>query len=118
MIEDLKTDHTEAKHAEEVEQKDYETLMATSQESREKMAASITGKESSSAEWTEKIENAKTDSASTTEALGKLAELIAGLHADCDFLVANYDSRKGHGRTRSRVSRTRRPCSPARTWSK
>merc|ERR1719324_541303 len=94
MIEDLKTDHTEAKHAEETAQKDYETLMATSQESREKMAASITGKESSSAEWTEKIENAKTDSASTTEALGKLAELIAGLHADCDFLVANYDSRK------------------------
>merc|ERR1719352_2121127 len=94
MIEDLKTDHTEAKHAEETAQKDYETLMATSQESREKMAESITGKESSSAEWTEKIENAKTDSASTTEALGKLAELIAGLHADCDFLVANYDSRK------------------------
>merc|ERR1719326_397606 len=94
MIEDLKTDHTEAKHAEETAQKDYETLMATSQESREKMAASITGKESSSAEWTEKIENAKTDQASTTEALGKLNELIAGLHAECDFLIANYDTRK------------------------
>merc|ERR1719324_1566567 len=94
MITDLKTDHTDAKHAEETAQKDYETLMATSQESREKMAASITGKESSSAEWTEKIENAKTDQASTTEALGKLAELIAGLHAECDFLIANYDARK------------------------
>jgi chromosome segregation ATPase len=94
MIKDLKTDHTEAKHAEETAQKDYETLMATSQESREKMAACITSKESSSAEWTEKIENAKTDQASTTEALGKLNELIAGLHAECDFLIANYDTRK------------------------
>merc|ERR1740127_360653 len=62
MIKDLKTDHTEAKHAEETAQKDYETLMATSQESREKMAACITSKESSSAE--------------------------------CDFLIANYDTRK------------------------
>merc|ERR1719248_259582 len=94
MIKDLKTDHTEAKHAEETAQKDYETLMATSQESREKMAACITSKESSSAQWGEKIENAKTDQASTTEALGKLAELIAGLHAECDFLIANFDTRK------------------------
>merc|ERR1719155_174928 len=94
MIKDLKTDHTDAEHAEETAQKDYEELMSTSQQSREKMAASITGKESSSAEWTEKIENAKTDSASTTEALAKLGELIAGLHAECDFLIANYDSRK------------------------
>merc|ERR1719388_792479 len=94
MIKDLKTDHTDAEHAEDTAQKDYEELMAMSQQSREKMAASITGKESSSAEWTEKIENAKTDSASTTEALAKLKEYIAGLHSSCDFLVENYDSRK------------------------
>jgi chromosome segregation ATPase len=93
MIKDLKTDHTDSEHAEETAQKDYETLMSTSQQSREKMAASITGKESSSAEWTEKIENAKTDQASTTEALAKLGELIAGLHAECDFLISNYDAR-------------------------
>jgi chromosome segregation ATPase len=94
MIKDLKTDHTEAKHAEETAQKDYETLMATSQESREKMAACITSKESSSAQWGEKIENAKTDQASTTTGLAKLNELIAGLHAECDFLIANFDTRK------------------------
>jgi chromosome segregation ATPase len=94
MIKDLKTDHTDSEHAEETAQKDYETLMSTSQQSREKMASSITGKESSSADWQEKIENAKTDQASTTDALAKLNELIAGLHADCDFLVANFDARK------------------------
>merc|ERR1719446_1236691 len=94
MVDDLKSDHTEAKHAEETAQKDYERLMSTSQKSREQMAKSITEKESADAEYMEKIENAKTDQASTTDALAKLAEFIAGLHADCDFLLANFDVRK------------------------
>merc|ERR1719395_386993 len=94
MVKDLKTDHTEAKHAEETAQKDYERLMSTSQKSREQMAKSITEKESADAEYMEKLENAKTDQASTTDALQKLHEFIAGLHADCDFLVENYDVRK------------------------
>ena len=78
MVEELKTEHTEAKHEEETAQKDYEDLMAASQKSRTKNAESITEKESAKSEWTEKIENAKTESASTTEALAKLAEYIAG----------------------------------------
>jgi len=94
MVDDLKSDHTEAKHAEETAQKDYERLMSTSQKSREQMAKSITEKESADAEYMEKIENAKTDQASTTDALAKLAEFIAGLHADCDFLLDNFDVRK------------------------
>jgi chromosome segregation ATPase len=94
MVEELKTEHTEAKHEEETAQKDYEDLMSASQKSRSKNAESITEKESASSEWTEKIENAKTEHASTTEALAKLAEYIAGLHASCDFLVENYGTRK------------------------
>merc|ERR1719174_2453429 len=74
VVKDLKTDHTEAEHAEETAQKDYERLMATSQESREKMGASITGKEASRAELQEKIENAKTDQFSTTDARGAPGE--------------------------------------------
>ena len=62
MVEELKTEHTEAKHEEETAQKDYEDLMAASQKSRTKNAESITEKESAKSEWTEKIENAKTDS--------------------------------------------------------
>merc|ERR1719199_2242527 len=94
MIKDLKTDHSDAEYAEETAQKDYEKLMAASQKSREQMAESITEKESANAEWGEKIETAKTDQASTTDALAKLKELIAGLHAECDFLLENYDARK------------------------
>merc|ERR1719313_1302592 len=83
MISDVKTDLTDSEHAEEMAQKDYENLMATSQKTRATNAESITEKESASAEWTEKIENAKTEQASTTEALAKLKEYIAGLHSSC-----------------------------------
>ena len=79
MVEDLKTEHSESKHEEEMAQKDYEDLMEASQKSRSKNAESITEKESAKSEWSEKIENAKTEHASTTEALAKLAEYIAGL---------------------------------------
>merc|ERR1719424_667595 len=94
MSGDLKTEMTEAEHAEEMAQKDYENLMAASQKTRTTNAESITQKESASATWTEKIENSKEEQASTTEALAKLAEYIAGLHGSCDFLVENYDARK------------------------
>jgi len=94
MISDLKTDLTDSEHAEEMAQKDYENLMAASQKTRATNAESITEKESASSEWTEKIENAKTEQASTTDALAKLKEYIAGLHSSCDFLVENYDARK------------------------
>merc|ERR1719421_1851564 len=94
MVNDLKSEHTESEHEEEVAQKDYEDLMAASQKSRSQNAKSITEKESAKSEWSEKIENAKTDHASTTDALAKLAEYIAGLHASCDFLVENYGARK------------------------
>jgi len=94
MANDLKAEHTESEHEEEVAQKDYEDLMAASQATRSSNAKSITEKESAKSEWSEKIENAKTESASTTEALAKLAEYIAGLHASCDFLVENFETRK------------------------
>jgi DNA repair exonuclease SbcCD ATPase subunit len=94
MSGDLKTEMTEAEHAEEMAQKDYENLMAASQKTRTTNAESITEKESASAEWTEKIENAKTEQASSTQALATVKEYIAGLHSSCDFLVENYASRK------------------------
>merc|ERR1719272_2156533 len=94
MIEDLKKDYTESKNGEELAQRDYEHLMASSQKSRAQMAKSITEKESAKAEWSEKIENSKTDHASTTDALLKLNEFIHGLHSRCDFLMENGDMRK------------------------
>merc|ERR1719482_1632878 len=56
MINDLKSDMTDAKHAEETAQADYERLMKASQETRSANADSITQKESDKASWNEKIE--------------------------------------------------------------
>merc|ERR1719197_322136 len=94
MINDLKSDLTDAKHAEETAQADYERLMKASQETREANAQSITEKEGAKADWQEKIETAKEEQASTQDALAKNAEYIAGLHSSCDFLVQNFDLRK------------------------
>jgi len=94
MVNDLKTEHSESEHEEETAQKDYEALMQASQKSRTANAKSITEKESAKSEWADKIENAKTEQASTQDALAKLGEYVAGLHASCDFLVENYSTRK------------------------
>jgi len=94
MVNDLKSDLTDAEHAEETSQKDYENLMSASQQTRTANAKSITEKEGAKAGWQEKIETAKEDQASTKDALLKLGEYISGLHGSCDFLVENYDLRK------------------------
>jgi len=94
MLGDLKDDHTEAKNAEEMAQKDYENLMSASQKTRSTNAKSITEKETAKAEWSEKTENSKTSHRLTTDGLMKLNEAIAGLHASCDFLIESYDMRK------------------------
>merc|ERR1719440_262022 len=59
MVNDFKSDMTDAKHAEETAQSDYERLMQASQETRAANAKSITQKESDKATWQEKIETAK-----------------------------------------------------------
>jgi len=94
MVTDLKSDLTDAKHAEETAQADYERLMKASQETREANAKSITEKEGAKADWQEKIENSKEEQASTLDALKKNGEYIAGLHSSCDFLMDNFDLRK------------------------
>merc|ERR1719265_1735354 len=94
MAEELKTDGTDAKHAEESAQKDYEHLMSSSQRTREQSAKSLTEKESAKAEWGEKIETTKTEQRTTQEGYMKLGQTIAGLHGSCDFLLQNFDMRK------------------------
>merc|ERR1719375_2548535 len=94
MVNDLKSDMTESKHAEETAQADYERLMKASQETRAANADSITQKEADKASWQEKIETAKEEQMTSMDALEKVHEYIAGLHSSCDFLVENYALRK------------------------
>jgi chromosome segregation ATPase len=94
MIDELKTDMTDAKHEEETGQKDYERLMAESQASREKKANSSTAKSSAKADLDVKLEDTATAKTAQEQDLANVKETLAQLHSSCDFLIENFDLRK------------------------
>jgi hypothetical protein len=94
LVKDLQTGITESKHDEETAQKDYERLMSESQASREKSAESITTKEAAKADLDSKVVSTKEKKASEEAELMNIEGYLAQLHADCDFLMENYDVRK------------------------
>jgi chromosome segregation ATPase len=94
LAKELQTDITEAEHEEETSQKDYERLMAESQKSREEKVGSITTKEAAKAELDTKLETTKEKKALQETELANIKTAIHELHANCDFLLENYDVRK------------------------
>merc|ERR1719326_1785812 len=94
LAKELQTDITEAEHEEENSQKDYERLMSESQKSREEKVGGITTKEAAKAELDSKIENTKEQKALQETELANIKTALLQLHANCDFLVENYDVRK------------------------
>merc|ERR1719161_2848028 len=76
LIKELEDGLVESKHEEETAQKDYERLMSNSQATRAQNVDSITAKEAAKAD------------------LSNVKNTIAQLHADCDFLIENFDLRK------------------------
>jgi chromosome segregation ATPase len=94
LAKELQDGITEAENEEKTAQKDYERLMSDSTASRSQMADSITSKEVSKADLDTKIESTKEKKASQETELGNIKQYLATLHADCDFLVDNYDLRK------------------------
>jgi len=94
LAKELQTDITEAEHEEENSQKDYERLMSESQKSREEKVGSITTKEAAKADLDSKIEATKEKKALQETELAGIKTALLQLHANCDFLVENYDVRK------------------------
>jgi len=94
LAKELQTDITEAEHEEENSQKDYERLMSESQKSREEKVGGITTKEAAKADLDSKIENTKEKKALQETELAGIKTALLQLHANCDFLVENYDVRK------------------------
>jgi len=84
----------EGKHDEETAQKDYESLMARSQSTRQKSVESITNKEAAKADLDMKKERAAEAKGSQEIELQNVKEYITKLHGSCDFLLQNYDLRK------------------------
>merc|ERR1719395_251334 len=94
LMKELQDGITEAENEEKTAQTDYERLMVESKESRASMSESITSKEVAKADLDTKIEATKEKKTSEETQLGSLKQTMAQLHADCDFLVENYDLRK------------------------
>jgi hypothetical protein len=94
LVKELSGDLTESKHTEETSQSDYERLMADSQKTRAQNVRSITDKEDAKADMDTKIEQAKAKKESDTISLQDVKQYLATLHAECDFLIENYDTRK------------------------
>merc|ERR1719224_108733 len=94
LMKELQDGITEAEHEEKTAQTDYERLMSESQESRATMVESITSKEVAKADLDTKIEATKEKKTSEEAQLTSIKQTLAQLHADCDFLIENYDLRK------------------------
>merc|ERR1719335_1907017 len=94
LMKELQAGITEAENEEKTAQTDYEQLMSESTDSRATMVESITSKELAKADLDTKIEATKEKKSSEEAQLTNIKQTLAQLHADCDFLMENYDLRK------------------------
>merc|ERR1719331_3215924 len=94
LLKELSGDLTSSENEEKTSQTDYERLMADSQKSRSQNVASITDKESAKADMDTAIEQTKAKLDSQQTSLADIKQYILQLHANCDFLIENYDLRK------------------------
>merc|ERR1719331_695925 len=94
LSKDLQDGIADAEHDETTSQKDYETLMADSSTSRAQKAESITEKEAAKADLDLKTETTIEKKTALEQDLLNIKDYLSKLHAQCDFLVENYDMRK------------------------
>merc|ERR1719440_2603490 len=94
LLKELSGDMTDAEHEEETSQKDYERLMSDSQATRAQNAKSITDKEAAKADMDTPVEETKSKLDSQQASLAAIKQYILQLHANCDFIIENYDLRK------------------------
>merc|ERR1719271_960614 len=94
LVKELSGDLTASENEEKTSQKDYERLMSDSQETRAQNVKGITDKEAAKADMDTAIEQTKAKLDSQQASLAEIKQYILQLHANCDFLIENYDMRK------------------------
>merc|ERR1719262_691038 len=94
LAKELEDGITESKNDEDTAQKDYERMMEDSQKTRATNVESITSDEAAKADLDTKVESTKQQKTSQEAELANINGYITQLHANCDFLVDNYDLRK------------------------
>jgi len=94
IIQDAETADQEAVQAEQASQKAYTELVANINASLDAAATSITEKTAASEKAEADKIIATKDLHATINALGELAELNRALHADCDYVLKNFNIRQ------------------------
>merc|ERR1719265_155246 len=94
LIAELDKEMQEMEVEEKDSQSEYETFMSDSAEKRTTDSASIADKEQAKADTEANLEHAKGEKTATQrEHMAKIEE-IGALHTECDWLVANFQTRK------------------------
>jgi outer membrane murein-binding lipoprotein Lpp len=94
LVKDLDKETTIAKTTEKDAQADYETAMKDSSAKRAEDSKVLADKEGARAEAEGSLEKHKETKESAAKELSVTLKYIASLHAECDWLIKYYDTRK------------------------
>merc|ERR1719321_2124116 len=94
LVRDLDKEMTVAQATEKDAQGDYETFMADSAEKRAEDSKALTDKEAAKANLEAEISALKDSKASAEKDLGAVMEFLSSLHAECDWLLKFFETRK------------------------
>merc|ERR1719456_1874540 len=95
MVADLEKEMQEAEVDEKNAQEEYTEFMADSKEKRAQDSQAIVEKEGVKAALETDLEAAHNDKKSEQETLLATKEYLADVHGECDWLLENYELRKG-----------------------
>jgi len=94
LVSDLDREMTIAKAEEKNSQEEYEEMMSDSAEKRAMDSKGLTDKEASVAGMEASVESGVSEQKSTGKELKATEAYIMSLHAECDWLLQYYDTRK------------------------
>merc|ERR1719345_380765 len=93
IVLDLQKDSAAAEHDEKYAQKEYTELMADSHASRAATSKKLVNTDSAKADLEKKLVAAKEEKRISYEELNNAHTFLGDLHANCDFVVQNFEMR-------------------------
>merc|ERR1719421_1720327 len=94
LVSDLDKEMAAAGAEEKDAQADYEAMMADSAAKRAEDSTSLTDKEGAKADMEANLGELKDSEAGAHKEMVALGEFISSLHAECDWLLKFFDTRK------------------------
>merc|ERR1719386_227093 len=94
LVGDLEKEMQEADFEEKDSQKEYEQMMTESADKRRLDSKSITEKEGTKADAEAKLQSSGEERTSKMKEAMATVDLLKELHADCDWLLQNFDVRR------------------------